>query len=1148
MNSFRQPVIISDTELSELNEENPGFIRPEDTITYGSTSDKKQTYMCPRYWCLKTNKPIDPKTLTPNLKTGELEHIVRDESGKVVENQSCGKILDSTATEVEHGRYIYDFTAGRNIYPGLISNKHPDGHCLPCCFKKWDTANRKDENRKCINKNKKEKEKEKEKETVNDTVNDTEIPLPIEEEPVYTENDVYQYSENGEKLIVLAKNTSYVLAADTTPISPGRLGYLPIPVTQILRTLNEDCQKSVSDSSLKQNHPCLIRYGVEINTTQSFVAAISTTSWISNIAPLTQFPLSVDEFKKSIVKCLTRTTIHNGEYGVDMFLKLQNGNLVTTFSNKNHIPDINLEEFNRQHPSNVFNALNMKLSSDRTYYLNIASAFKSFVSFVLDPTGIIDHTYLWDLVSLPNNDIFPSGVNLVVFNIPDNDITTNIEIVCPTSISSSQVYTHTRPYIFLVKHYEYYEPIYSYVLGNGKYEIISLFNEKSPLIPSPIKTIIDNVIKPFIKTTCTPRPSIKTEWSTPLSSTELILKLSTYDYTPRMQIMNFNNKVIGIFADAPLQKNSDSILSGFIPCAPSAVIHNDTLPYQFMNESSGSLNKIDIWKSYDNTIHFLFMLNRRSGKRRDKPDIPCKPVKKLVEDGFVVGILTETNQLIQINEPILESDINWEYRVPTLNHTDYLVHDKKTNTHLLADTIITTSNKVDIERTAFVTRIKSETKFYGIFRSTLKTIMHKYSNRDTLTEIKTLIESPYIIFQEKRDRIQTLLSEIAGNAVQFSGDENYYKLVDSMSMCITKSKKECSNSTSSNFCGTTNNGCSVILPKKHVLSGRPNRAVYFSKLADELARYTRVNSILLNASTHSTFGNVGYDVRDDEIILFQSILESDYLDKLVEARSNRYARQLTRDEAIPITSILYPNSEFLLDELKNNKLCPNAKIKRTITSSHWRSRFPAFFGEKTYGSTFNCTFKFIIDIIETVKGVTVDRLTLENKLYTVYMGLFELYKTQILDILSMEGKFVISNNLARNIITFTYAIHSPEYFLSPTDLWILLDAYEIPSIFISQSDIIQSDTGTPSLSNRKIFVTYASNTDSPKSVFIILPSIRKYGGVPVYKTVTGENEEIEIKHSSIKNTCKLEVDKAVIDKITIKEFFEYLKKKPINKK
>ena len=77
------------------------------------------------------------------------------------------------------------------------------------------------------------------------------------------------------------------------------------------------------------------------------------------------------------------------------------------------------------------------------------------------------------------------------------------------------------------------------------------------------------------------------------------------------------------------------------------------------------MTDFSLWKTYDETYTFLDQLSRRSAKKRDQADIPCKPAFKVIEDGLVVGILTETNQFIQISEPIAELDIRPNKNIPS---------------------------------------------------------------------------------------------------------------------------------------------------------------------------------------------------------------------------------------------------------------------------------------------------------------------------------------------------------------------------------------------------------------------------------------------------------------------------------------------------
>ena len=87
----------------------------------------------------------------------------------------------------------------------------------------------------------------------------------------------------------------------------------------------------------------------------------------------------------------------------------------------------------------------------------------------MDNDALIDPTYLWDIVSTPNANIFPIGVNLVIFKIPNEDITNNVELICPTNHYSSEFYDARKPTIILIEQGGYYEPVYTYTdKGNNQ--------------------------------------------------------------------------------------------------------------------------------------------------------------------------------------------------------------------------------------------------------------------------------------------------------------------------------------------------------------------------------------------------------------------------------------------------------------------------------------------------------------------------------------------------------------------------------------------------------------------------------------------------------------------------------------------------------
>jgi hypothetical protein len=66
----------------------------------------------------------------------------------------------------------------------------------------------------------------------------------------------------------------------------------------------------------------------------------------------------------------------------------------------------------------------MDKEPEKEYYSKVVCAYENFIDFLNDDDAVIDHTYLWDLVCMSNKYIFgQDGINLVIFEIPNDDIT-----------------------------------------------------------------------------------------------------------------------------------------------------------------------------------------------------------------------------------------------------------------------------------------------------------------------------------------------------------------------------------------------------------------------------------------------------------------------------------------------------------------------------------------------------------------------------------------------------------------------------------------------------------------------------------------------------------------------------------------------------
>jgi hypothetical protein len=1070
----RQPVILTDTQLNNINKEQPGFLRDQDVLKYGSDEKHQFNYICPRYWCLKNNTIINPEDLKQvKGKDGKMELIHNPKKGP-----SCGKVLPKSEKEVKPGYYIYEFND--EGYPGLIPNKHPKGLCLPCCFKNYNTQGRIKAKEGCLKQENKNNKSEKEKSNVN-------------------------------------KGEEYILGPDKFPLEERRWGYLPGEIQTILHEVNADCQVSKTNTAIKPDHPCLLRHGVELSKKQSFVAAISDILYYGkkNIDDENKSILSISDMKKKIIQAIN----------IDSFIKYQNGNLVLNFQDINRKIDID-----KYKNSNLVSKINMANPAEVSYITKVISAFENFQSFLSDDEAIIDHTYLWDIISMPNEQLFKNGVNIVIFQLPNDDITNNVQLLCPTNHYSSEFYQARKPTILLIKEDGYYEPIYSYLttsLKNGKkLKVSKEFKEYDPHLSETMRAVFKRLIKPFFEMICRPLDSMPNVYKAkrPLLLYDLVQKLDTYGYKIKKLVMNFNNKIIGLIAEEPGMSDK----RGFIPCYPSALNElKKELDYVFMNN-------IDLWNTYDETISFLNNIDKKTSKRREFADIPCKPIFKIVEDEMVVGVLTNTNQFIQISEPISPDEINSKNDLPSITDEDYIVNSKAK--HMQASDIeITTQQTVDKEREDYIKKIKLETSFYNVFRNTVRALMNNYENIKIREKIEDEMLKEYTIYSDKLKNINVLLRELIGNKIQFIGDVNYYKLINEVSTCIVKDKDKCKDTP--NLCVSTENGvCNLILPERNLITNKENEPIYYGRMSDELIRYNRIKSFMMQPQTYLSFGNIGYNLRENEIILIQSSLTQDYFDNLIPSAINKYTKYNSYDETEPIISQVYENRIQSIDNavgIQNEQEC-SKKSNDHITSGLWKKCFPKNYTEDEYGNNNSCTFNFIIDLIASKTGETYKMNDIKNQLYDEYKKYIDNHQDKILDILITEGKKTLGDqvNGLPGSLSFANFIYTDNYFLTTLDLWLIVNRYKIPTIFICQKCILQTNY------EKKEFVGYGDKDD--EFAFIIIPSFR-YEHVPNFKIVKSNEGSYFISLNKLNNTCVKRIEEAINNKVSIESYIDNFK-------
>jgi hypothetical protein len=118
--SERQPVILG------YNPENDDRIKKSSykgSIKYSSNPNIPRWYICPKIWCPYCEIPIDEGDINP--KTIKVR----------VTKNSGGSCKTAICPFGDHQVFMREYQNEIFEYPGFQKKKHPNGFCIPCCFK-----------------------------------------------------------------------------------------------------------------------------------------------------------------------------------------------------------------------------------------------------------------------------------------------------------------------------------------------------------------------------------------------------------------------------------------------------------------------------------------------------------------------------------------------------------------------------------------------------------------------------------------------------------------------------------------------------------------------------------------------------------------------------------------------------------------------------------------------------------------------------------------------------------------------------------------------------------------------------------------------------------------------------------------------------
>jgi hypothetical protein len=477
---------------------------------------------------------------------------------------------------------------------------------------------------------------------------------------------------------------------------------------------------------------------------------------------------------------------------------------------------------------------------------------------------------------------------------------------------------------------------------------------------------------------------------------------------------------------------------------------------------------------------------------------------------------------------------------------------------LVADINTLVNNSIDSKRVDFIKRIQLESNFYNVFRNTIRILFNDYLNSEKRKIIKDECYKKYSLYKNKLEKVIELLQDLVNDTIIFALDSTIgynYKDINEKEIhtCISKTNDKCLDNNNTNqkssICRITKDKCQLVLPKTNLVNGRDNESFYYGRMADELIRYNRIKSFIFKPQAYLSFGQVKYNLKDDEIIILQDLLTQDFFDNLIPSEINRYAKHNTYNTAEPIISKEY-NKEKELDDIINpyhDRDCIKT-IKDEIKSGFWKKCFPSNFKVIEYTGSTYCSLYLIIDLVEKINKTVLTVEKVKDDLLEIYSNLTNNFKDQeridkIIDVLREEAQFD-ANQLQDGSISFEQMIMHEGFVAVNFDLWLLLVNYKIPSIFISSKSIPETRF------NFTEFVCYTEN-NVKEYVFILVPAMYKRNSklLPEYKLiVNGEDYNINIKEIIEDTTCIDNIENAIINYISVDDYLDIIFKKDVTTK
>ncbi len=1050
--SYRQPVVLTAEEKARIDRKSPGSYKK--AMKYGSTPENEHYYICPRYWCFKTNTSVnDPSECDKDYlfefknQANPIEH------------------MDAKGNYIDH-------------YPGFI--KKPGlKHCMPCCFASaWDTW-KKDVKNKWTNQNKttkwdKDGNKWKRsgkgewikqdiegKERIDETgaiwkmntatgeweKDDTEMELPKNANKCFDgDSDETSESDNSaieEPTPVNSSDTS-IKNPDTKRVGKGQWAFLQYAVQHFLNVDYEGKIKTINGTKyLNDGVETFLRYGTDQNPANSLLGCLADLLGvkIGQIGKMLADAVTLDEFvrfgngsftatfRPPAIEIGDRTAFfdeNDKEIGIDQ--------LATKIKSIKINPDSYSE-------TELYKTMNAANEDARATFWEMMAAYEVYKLYLskgsTQSEETVDYTFVWDLVSRPNPKLFTQGINMVIMELPRNDITDSIDLICPTNTYGKTKFDVDKPTVFLVKstynQNVLFEPVYLY---NSETKKPTRTFTKSMARLRPIIKMLNRTLNNY----CRPKSSMPDvyEYKQPILLEELVDELTQLSYKIVKQVLNYQGKTIALQVTNP--KTGRSVC---VPCAPSAPLAQTAQTF---------MDNEELWTDYETTRAELTMINAASSGK-----IPCNPMLKMTEDkAMIVGLLTWTNQMVPINPPI--NDVPGD-GLRTLPVDRNLVFG--------ADVALTRETTGDTTRENIVRNARIESDMYSLFRTTIKTLLAKPENH----RIRDYLVSET---QTRKHGIQ----EIVQKLVRLTRNTVTFETFSESTLEQLGKQNELTYTCNKTKSALLKDGCKLILPKNNILvPTRDNRLLYFYRIADELLRFKQQSNYILNSKQIMNTGNTEYKVGKTEFIVLESTLSSNYYDDQTEMimhpymsgeipyemahpekvvkESNQISLDVQNIDTAPAVDLLHNCIDKMADlEGDPNKVFWIKEVFKAKKGNQYELHFKGGLGNE------NCTFGPFLKIAGELDSKKFDDIDAVRKI------LWESYR----DLITQEDQALKQKNFEKiveilrdrqgktglmkgvdSVEKFHAVIVSANYYMTTLDLYVMAQKLGLPIILFSNS-------------------------------------------------------------------------------------------------